>query len=165
MHNPPGGAQRTAPPVEASGASGPGCPFPNTRLGHSGPRGANRSRAAARGRLAPTDHWGERPAGRRTVRRRPRCAQTQPLLRREPMGCRDTGSCGDPLGTETDTPSQQRGTTRSSWTHLSRVAGRAQATSSGEQLAPRTGAGHRAPSARTSQGSGGGRGPAATLER
>lgn len=96
----PGGS--TANSAARRGVRGkrPSCPFPNTRLGHSGPRGANRSRAAARGRLAPTDHWGERLAGRGTVRRRPRCAQTQPLLR-EPMGCRDTGSCGDPLGTET----------------------------------------------------------------
>lgn len=162
MCPPPPGPERRAPPhVEASGASGSGWPFPDARLGHSGLGGTNRSRAVARGRLAPTDHWGGRPAGRRTERRPPRCAQTLRLLRREPAGCRGTGSRGAPLRTQTPPPSQQRGTTRPSRAYLSRVAGRAQVMSSGEQLAERSGA----PAALTSRSSGGGRGPAATLAR
>lgn len=105
MCPPPPGPERRAPPhVEASGASGSGWPFPDARLGHSGLGGTNRSRAVARGRLAPTDHWGGRPAGRRTERRPPRCAQTLRLLRREPAGCRGTGSRGAPLRTQTPPP-------------------------------------------------------------
>lgn len=135
---------------------------PNTRLGHSGSSGANQSRAAARGRLAPTVYWGGRPAGRRTVR-------LDPAPPRGPSGCRDTSSRGAPLRTlDTHLPAAKfqaprPGTTRPLQTYLCRVAGRAQVTNLSEQLAQRSGAGPKAPAARTSQGSGGGRGPARPL--